>query len=154
MNIDKNIKSGLLIKDIKRLIEGIIIKTINNFNDENFKIHVEYKRFKGDDKPFFIEYDKEEISKYVFPLISNNQQKKQTFFLTVGRLKEQLKKTKLPDDCLIMIEQINKNDKTDIFKTEDILKDGKIVDFGCEYIKSSGCSGSEKELKFFINYNF
>lgn len=154
MNIN-NIKTGIPVKDTKRLIDGIIIRVFGCQKKEDFKIHVEFKRFKGDDEPFVIEYTKKEIIKDIFPLYSNIKNfNKHTFFLTVGRLKESLKKTRLPDDSLVMIEQPKNINKDNIFKTEDILKDGLVLNLGQEYLNSSGCGCSIKDFKFFINYNF
>ncbi len=155
MKINKDIKNGLFVKDIKRLIDGYIIRTFNEINNEDFKIHVEFKRFKGDEDPFVIEYTKNEIIKDIFPLYSNNVKSNYfSFFLTIGRLKENLKRSKLPDDRLIMIEQPNNIDKEHIYKTKDIIKDGIPLDFSREYIHTCACGENSKDLKFFINYNF
>lgn len=152
----KRFKIGLFVKDIQKEIEGYIIKTFGDFDENDFKIHVECKRFIGDTKPFFIEYNLDEIEKYIYPLYTHNKPHKHNGYLTIGELKKSLKRSKLTDDANVLIELLDKNilPTSNIIKTNDLYdKSGeKILDFGREYVKVSGVGSNFKDNTFMIDY--
>jgi hypothetical protein len=89
--------------DKKKEITGIIIKITNG------NLHVEYKRFKGDEEPFYISYplDTEELSIVKKDNESNSKYIISKDFLTIGKLKKVLNKSSFSDNTPVVVEMVS-----------------------------------------------
>lgn len=126
------------VYDKKREIEGVIVKVLKE------EFHVEYKRFKGDEEPFYISYpfNSEDIIFVKENKVSSN-------YLTIGRLKKSILESGLSDNSPVFVEMISpeENWKNKITVLEGSLEETKAV--------QAWCASPEKKdnyLMIWVNY--